>query len=142
LPPGVIRLGKRGYGSLSNQGVRALQTTIAFGESRHEAKLAGEDTTKKIYSKESYEDYKTTWKAYARWCIFQPKSTTYSDASRPPGPIHLDHPFRSKPTTDPSLKSTTFSSLPEWVVAMDRNQWSRSSESMVAMTGTADLKRR
>lgn len=75
-------------------------------------------------------------------CIFQPNSTTDSDASRPPGPIHLDHPFRSKPTTDPSLKSTTFSSLPEWVVAMDRNQWSRSSESMVAMTGTADLKRR
>ena len=45
-----------------------LKEKTAFGESRHQAKLNGEDTTKKIYSIQSFKNYVSHSKQFAKFC--------------------------------------------------------------------------
>lgn len=47
---------------------KTLHEKTAFGESRHQAKLNGEDTTKKIYSIQSFKSYVNHSKQFAKFC--------------------------------------------------------------------------
>lgn len=45
-----------------------LREKLALGESRHQAKLNGEDTSKKIYSSQSFKNYVSHSKQFAKFC--------------------------------------------------------------------------
>lgn len=122
---------------LLDQVKEVLQDQLAIGDSKHQDKLDGVDTSKKIYSWETYHGYKKTCDRFVKWCKSEFHCKTLEQCKP-----HLQEWLDSVPTASNATRHTwasgvaklygvPYTTLIDKLPTRQRNEITRSREPAV-----------